>query len=157
VAWLDLPGLLDHYGSRWTMTFEEVRTEIPKSFLDKGIFGIGAFWHGRLLMMPGLLQREEAELSRLVHRDGQIIGSLGTVRFLMRFSVRQAERYCAFKQMLRAIQGGSDIAITRMDQGPATGSDRRDRTGQTDRKAVCLLLQRFQKKAVQDLGSVSPS
>jgi hypothetical protein len=29
----------------WTMKFEEVRTEIPRSFLEKGIFGIGAFWH----------------------------------------------------------------------------------------------------------------
>ena len=35
-----------------TMRFEEVNPEIPLSLLGKGTAFIGAFWHGRLLMMP---------------------------------------------------------------------------------------------------------
>jgi hypothetical protein len=97
----------------WTMTFEEVRTEIPKSFLEKGIFGIGAFWHGRLLMMPRVYKGRKLSFLVSSHRDGQIIGrALERFGFHAILGSTSRKGIAAFKQMLRAIQGGSDIAIT---------------------------------------------
>jgi lysophospholipid acyltransferase (LPLAT)-like uncharacterized protein len=34
-----------------TMRVIEVNSEIPRSFIENGTLAIGAFWHGRLLMM----------------------------------------------------------------------------------------------------------
>ena len=97
----------------WTMKFEEVRTEIPKSFLEKGIFGIGAFWHGRLLMMPMVYKGRKLSFLVSSHRDGQIIGrALERFGFHAILGSTSRKGFAAFKQMLRAIQGGSDIAIT---------------------------------------------
>jgi lysophospholipid acyltransferase (LPLAT)-like uncharacterized protein len=35
-----------------TMRFEEINPEIPRAFWEKGSHAIGAYWQGRLLMMP---------------------------------------------------------------------------------------------------------
>ena len=58
----------------WTMRFEEVHPEIPRSFMEKGIHGIGAFWHGRLLMMPMIYRGKKLSFLVSPHRDGQIVG-----------------------------------------------------------------------------------
>ena len=97
----------------WTMKFEEVRPEIPRAFQEKGIFGIGAFWHGRMLMMPMIYRGRKLSFLVSPHRDGQVIG-----RALERFGYHailgstSRKGFAAFKQMLRATLGGSDIAIT---------------------------------------------
>jgi hypothetical protein len=96
----------------WTMRFEVVNPEIQRSFLETGTPYIGAFWHDRLLMMP--LGYEGKKLSFLVspHRDGQIIG-----RALKRFGLNpifgSSSRggSSAIKEMVKAIQNGSDMAI----------------------------------------------
>ena len=97
----------------WTMKFEEVHPEIPRSFQENGILGIGAFWHGRLLMMPLVYKRKKLSFLVSPHRDGQIVGTA-----LKRFGFHaipgstNRKGFSAFKQMLRAIQDGSDIALT---------------------------------------------
>jgi len=96
----------------FTMRFEEVHSEIPDSFREKGIAAIGAFWHGRLLMMP--LAYKGKNLSFLVspHRDGQIVG-----RALKRFGFRpilgstNRKGFSGFREMVKAHRDGSDIAV----------------------------------------------
>jgi len=96
----------------WTMKFEEVHPEVPKSFLEKGTSGIGAFWHGRLLMMPRIYRGKRLCFLVSPHRDGQIVG-----RALERFGFRpilgstSRKGFSAFKQMLRANREGADIAL----------------------------------------------
>ena len=96
----------------WTMAFEEVHPEIPRSLWEKGIPGIGVFWHGRLLMMPRLYKGKKLSFLVSPHRDGQIVG-----RALKRFGFHailgstNRRGFSAFKQMLRANREGSDIAL----------------------------------------------
>ena len=97
----------------WTMKFEEVRPEIPRSFREKGIFGIGAFWHGRLLMMPMVYKGKKLSFLVSPHRDGQIVGrALERFGFHAILGSTNRKGFTAFKQMLRATQDGSDIALT---------------------------------------------
>lgn len=96
----------------WTMRFEVVNPHIQKSFVDRGVPYIGAFWHDRLLMMP--LGYGGKALSFLVspHRDGQIIG-----RSLKKFGLHpiygssHKDGSSALKEMVKTIQNGSDVAI----------------------------------------------
>jgi len=96
-----------------TMRFEEINPEIPRSFWEKGISAIGAFWHGRLLMMP--LAYKGTNLSFLVspHRDGQVVGK-ALERFGFRPILGSTSRkgFSAFKKMIKANQNGFDIALT---------------------------------------------
>ncbi|OGP93513.1 MAG: hypothetical protein A2156_11505 [Deltaproteobacteria bacterium RBG_16_48_10] len=97
----------------WTMKFEEVHPEVPRSLLEQGISGIGAFWHGRLLMMPQVYKGKRLSFLVSPHRDGQVVG-----RALKRFGFRailgstNRKGFSGFKQMLKANQDGSDIALT---------------------------------------------
>jgi lysophospholipid acyltransferase (LPLAT)-like uncharacterized protein len=93
-----------------TMQFEEIHPEIPRGFWDKGIPAIGAFWHGRLLMMP--VAYEGTKLSFLVspHRDGQVVGkALKRFGFHAILGSTTRKGFSGFKQMVKA--HGSDIAI----------------------------------------------
>jgi lysophospholipid acyltransferase (LPLAT)-like uncharacterized protein len=100
-----------------TMRFVEVNPEIPKSFLEKGTLAIGAFWHGRLLMIPRLesIHRNTGrKMSFLVspHRDGQIIGK-AVERFGHRAILGSTTRrgFSAFHRMLKAQKEGYDIIV----------------------------------------------
>ena len=93
-----------------TMRFEEVHPEIQQRFLKKGIPAIGAFWHGRLLMMP--IAYKGKDLSFLVssHRDGQVVGkALRRFGFHAILGSTTRKGFSGFKQMVKA--HGSDIAI----------------------------------------------
>ncbi len=95
-----------------TMRFEVVNPEVQKSFLERGIPYIGAFWHGRLLMMP--FGYEGKKLSFLVspHRDGLIIGkALKQFGFNPIFGSSTRGGSSALTAMVEAIQNGSDMAI----------------------------------------------
>jgi len=97
----------------WTMRFEEVNPEIPRSFWEKETPGIGVFWHGRLLMMP--LVYKGRKLSFLVspHRDGQIVGkAMQRFGFYAILGSTTRRGFSAFKKMVTAQKNGSDIAIT---------------------------------------------
>ena len=93
----------------YTIRVEEVHSEIPKSFWEKGIPFIGAFWHGRLL-----IAYRGKRLSFLVspHRDGQVVG-----RALKRFGFNPIlgstyrKGFSAFKKMAKALANGSDIGF----------------------------------------------
>jgi lysophospholipid acyltransferase (LPLAT)-like uncharacterized protein len=96
-----------------TMRFTEIHPEIPRSFWERRTPAIGAFWHGRLLMMPHVYKGHQLSFLVSSHRDGQVVG-----RALKRFGFHAIlgsttrKGFSAFKQMVRAFQNGSDIAIT---------------------------------------------
>jgi lysophospholipid acyltransferase (LPLAT)-like uncharacterized protein len=100
-----------------TMRFKEVNSEIPRSFIEKGTLAIGAFWHGRLLMMPCLeiVHKDSGrKMSFLVssHRDGQVIGK-AVERFGHRAILGSSTRrgFSAFSQMLKAQKDGYDVIV----------------------------------------------
>jgi lysophospholipid acyltransferase (LPLAT)-like uncharacterized protein len=95
-----------------TMRFEEINPEIPRSFWERGIPAIGAFWHGRLLMMPLIYKGKKLSFLVSPHRDGQVVGKALT-RFGFHAILGSTTRkgFSAFKQMVKAHQNGSDIAL----------------------------------------------
>jgi hypothetical protein len=100
-----------------TMQFIEVNSEIPRSFIENGTLAIGAFWHGRLLMMPcleSIHKENKRKMSFLVspHRDGQIIGK-ALERFGYRAILGSSTRrgFSAFHQMLKAQKDGYDVIV----------------------------------------------
>ncbi|MGB9627467.1 MAG: lysophospholipid acyltransferase family protein [Thermodesulfobacteriota bacterium] len=96
----------------YTIRVEEVHSEIPKSFWEKGIPFIGAFWHGRLLMMPIAYRGKRLSFLVSPHRDGQVVG-----RALKRFGFNPIlgstyrKGFSAFKKMAKALANGSDIGF----------------------------------------------
>lgn len=94
----------------WTMRFEEIHPEIPRGFWEKGIPMIGAFWHGRLLMMPIIYKGKNLSLLVSPHRDGQLVGKV-LKRFGFHTILGSSHRkgFSGFKQMVKA--HGSDIGI----------------------------------------------
>jgi len=96
-----------------TMQFEEVHPEIPRSFWERGMPAIGAFWHGRLLMMPLIYRGKRLSFLVSPHRDGLVVGkSLARFGFHAILGSTYRKGFSAFKQMVKAHQNGSDIAIT---------------------------------------------
>ena len=96
----------------WTLRFEEVRPEIPRSYWEKGIPIIGAFWHGRLLMMPYIYKGKKLGFLVSPHRDGQVIGkALKHFRFHPILGSTTRKGFSGFKNMVKALQNGLDIAI----------------------------------------------
>lgn len=96
-----------------TMRFEEVNPEIPRSLWEKGIPGIGAFWHGRLLMMPWVYKGKELSFLVSPHRDGQVVGkALQRFGFHAILGSTAKKGFSAFKKMAKVNQDGSDIALT---------------------------------------------
>jgi hypothetical protein len=98
----------------WTMRFEHLFMEVHRSFIEKGTPAIGAFWHGRLLMMPVMYRVTGRKLSFLVspHRDGQVIGKVAE-RFgynaILGSSTRRG--VSALRQMVKVLEEGQDLAI----------------------------------------------
>jgi len=94
------------------MRFEEINPEIPRSFWERGVPAIGAFWHGRLLMMPLIYRGKKLSFLVSSHRDGQVVGkSLTRFGFHAILGSTYRRGFSAFKQMVKAHQNGSDIAI----------------------------------------------
>jgi lysophospholipid acyltransferase (LPLAT)-like uncharacterized protein len=95
-----------------TMRFEEIHPEIPRFFFRGGTPAIGAFWHGRLLMMPYVYKGNQLSFLVSSHRDGQVVGkALERFGFHAILGSTTRRSFSAFKQMVRAFQHGSDIAI----------------------------------------------
>jgi len=95
-----------------TMRFEQVNPEIPSSFWERGIPAIGAFWHGRLLMMPFAYKGKNLSFLVSPHRDGQVVG-----KALKRFGFRpilgstHRKGFSGFREMVKAYRDGSDVAV----------------------------------------------
>jgi len=100
-----------------TMQFIEVNPEIPRSFIENGTLAIGAFWHGRLLMMPcleSIHKENKRKMSFLVspHRDGQMIGkALEKFDHRAIFGSSTRRGFSAFHQMLKAQKDGYDVIV----------------------------------------------
>ena len=93
-----------------TIQFEEVNSEIPRSFWEKGVPAIGAFWHGRLLMMPIVYKGRKLSFLVSAHRDGQVVGkALERFGFQAILGSTTRKGFSGFKKMVKA--HGSDIAI----------------------------------------------
>ncbi len=93
-----------------TMQFDEINPEIPRRGWDKGIPAIGAFWHGRLLMMPIVYRGKDLSFLVSPHRDGQVVGkALQRFGFHAILGSTTRKGFSGFKQMVKA--HGSDIAI----------------------------------------------
>ncbi len=94
----------------FTMRFEEINSEIPRRFWDNGTPAIGAFWHGRLLMMPIVYKGKNLSFLVSPHRDGQVVGkALKRFGFHAILGSTTRKGFSGFKQMVKA--HGSDIAI----------------------------------------------
>jgi lysophospholipid acyltransferase (LPLAT)-like uncharacterized protein len=94
----------------WTMQFEEINPEIPRQFWEKDIPVIGAFWHGRLLMMPIIYKGKNLSFLVSAHRDGQVVGkALKRFGFHAILGSTTRKGFSGFKQMVKAQR--SDIAI----------------------------------------------
>jgi len=95
-----------------TMRFEEIHPEIPRSFWERGIPAIGAFWHGRLLMMPLIYKGKKLSFLVSPHRDGQVVGK-ALIRFGFHAILGSTTRkgFSAFKQLVKAHQNASDLAL----------------------------------------------
>jgi lysophospholipid acyltransferase (LPLAT)-like uncharacterized protein len=94
------------------MRFEEIHPEIPKEFWDKGVPAIGAFWHGRLLMMPVIYRGKKLSFLVSPHRDGQVIGkALKHFGFHPILGSTTRKGFSGFKNMVRGLKNGSDIVV----------------------------------------------
>lgn len=95
-----------------TMRFEEIHPEIPRSFWEKKTPAIGAFWHGRLLMMPLIYKGKKLSFLVSHHRDGQVVGkALERFGFQAILGSTTRRGVSAFKKMVKAHQDGADIAL----------------------------------------------
>jgi len=95
-----------------TMRFEEVNPEIPRSFWEKGIPAIGAFWHGRLLMMPFAYKGRKLSFLVSPHRDGQVAGkALERFGFHAILGSTYRKGFSGFREMVKAHRDGSDVAV----------------------------------------------
>ena len=97
----------------WTVRVQVIHPEIPGSFWEKGIPFIIAFWHGRLLMMRHSYKGKKVGFLVSPHRDGQVIGTTGKLfghHPIVGSTTRKG--LSGFKNMIKALQSGSDIVIT---------------------------------------------
>jgi lysophospholipid acyltransferase (LPLAT)-like uncharacterized protein len=96
----------------WSMRIEVVNGQVHDERRKRGEPAIGAFWHGRLLMMPTGYRGNVSILISL-HQDGELISR--TVKYFGFRSIRGSTTrggFSAMREMLKAYREGYDIAIT---------------------------------------------
>ncbi len=97
----------------WSMRIKVVNGHIQDEYRRRGQPAIGAFWHGRLLMMPAGYRGNKLIILISLHQDGELISR--TARYFGFKSIRGSTTrggLSAMREMLKASQGGYDIAIT---------------------------------------------
>jgi lysophospholipid acyltransferase (LPLAT)-like uncharacterized protein len=95
-----------------TMKIEEQNGEEIRDFWSKGKNGIGAFWHGRLLMMPAVYKGRGLKVLISRHRDGELIGR--TIKIFGFEAVRGSTTrggVSGIKGLAKALKGRYDVAI----------------------------------------------
>lgn len=95
-----------------TMKIEELNGEIVRDIRAKEGNAIGAFWHGRLLMMPVVYRGKGLKVLISRHRDGELIGR--AVQILGFEAVRGSSTRggtAGIKGLARALEEGYDVAI----------------------------------------------
>ena len=98
---------------RTTMRIEVRGGGVMADFVDRGEGFVGAFWHGRLLMIPPLYPGQRMHVLIGTHRDGQLIADVMT-RFgfgHVRGSSSKGGRE-ALREMVRLLTDNNDVAIT---------------------------------------------
>lgn len=96
-----------------TMRVSCVGADIFQSFVDRQEGFIGAFWHGRLLLMPFAYPGDCMHVLISSHRDGEIIANV-MKRFgfyLVRGSSRRGG-YAAMREMLSLLKDNKHVGIT---------------------------------------------
>jgi lysophospholipid acyltransferase (LPLAT)-like uncharacterized protein len=96
--------------NRWTIKGGEA----PRRLLAEGRMFIGAFWHGRMLMIP-LAWARMAPMNMLIsaHRDGRIIAD--AVAYFGIDAIAGSTRHggsAALRNMLKKLRAGACVAIT---------------------------------------------
>ncbi len=96
--------------NRWTVEGGEA----PRRLIAEGRAFIGAFWHGRMMMIPMAWQRM-APMHMLIsaHRDGQIIAD--AVSYFGIQAIAGSTRRggsAAFRNLLKKLKEGDCVAIT---------------------------------------------
>ena len=87
---------------RTTMRIEVRGGGVMADFVDRGEGFVGAFWHGRLLMIPPLYPGQRMHVLIGTHRDGQLIADV-RARRRRRRRVRKGR---PGRQLSRRIRGG---------------------------------------------------
>ncbi len=95
-----------------TMKIEELNGDLVRDLWDSGGNGIGAFWHGRLLMMPVVYRGRGLKVLISRHRDGELISR--TIHLFDLETVRGSTTrggISGIKGLARALREGYDVAI----------------------------------------------
>jgi lysophospholipid acyltransferase (LPLAT)-like uncharacterized protein len=97
----------------WSMRIEVVNGHVHDEYHRRGEPAIGAFWHGRLLMMPAGYRGNKLTILISLHQDGELISR--TAKYFGFRSIRGSTTrggLSALREMLKAFQERCDIAIT---------------------------------------------
>jgi len=99
--------------ARWRV----IGLDAPLAMIERGEPIIGAFWHGRMVMMPGLWRRHGAKIDiRMLisrHRDGRLIArTIAHLGFstITGSSSRGGAR--ALRDIIAAVENGASVGIT---------------------------------------------
>lgn len=100
-----------------TARWQVVGLDTPLRMVERGEPIIGAFWHGRMMMMPGLWRRYGAKIDvRMLisrHRDGRLIArTIAHLGFatIAGSSSRGGAR--ALREIIEAVEIGASVGIT---------------------------------------------
>ena len=97
----------------WSMRIEVVNGHVQDEYRRRGEPAIGAFWHGRLLMMPAGYRGHRLTILISLHQDGELISR--TAEYFGFRPIRGSTTrggFSAMREMLKVSQEGYDIAIT---------------------------------------------
>jgi len=97
----------------WSMRIKVVNDHIQDEYRRRGEPAIGAFWHGRLLMMPAGYRGNKLTILISRHQDGELISR--TANYFGFKSIRGSTTrggFSAMREMLKASRERYDIAIT---------------------------------------------
>ena len=95
-----------------TMRITVVGKEILPGFAVRGEGYIGAFWHGRILMIPFLYPGKALHILVSIHRDGEIIARiLSSFGFQLVRGSSSKGGSDAMREMLRLLRADNDLGI----------------------------------------------
>lgn len=96
-----------------TMRITFVGKDIVPDFIGRGEGFVGAFWHGRMLLIPFIYPGSAMHVLISIHRDGEIIANV-MKRFgfhLVRGSSKKGGA-AALREMLQLLKENKDLAVT---------------------------------------------
>ena len=95
-----------------TMRITVIGKEILPGFASRGEGYVGAFWHGRILMIPFLYPGKALHILVSMHRDGEIIANiLSCFGFHLVRGSSSKGGGDALREMMRLLKGDNDLGI----------------------------------------------